>query len=324
MPPTPSVESYLNQGQRVTSTGRQERVTLNESVYQVITDRIVHLLEQGTIPWQKPWKSSDQAPQNFVSRKPYRGVNVFLLNCLGYASPYFLTFKQAQQLGGFVKKGEKGCPVVFWKWLEVEDKETHESKRIPFLRYFSVFNVTQCENIPAPNEETILSPAPAPSPIEAAEEIVQGMPQRPEIKSGLDRAFYSPRQDYVGMPAVQQFKGGEEYYSTLFHELTHATGHDSRLNRKGVSRSEGTLASFGSDPYAREELVAEMGSAFLCGEAGIVDRVIDNSAAYVASWLERLKNDSKLVVTAAAQAQKAADFILGKFQSEASEGTDQN
>jgi antirestriction protein ArdC len=223
-------------------------------------------------------------------------------------------------LSGHVKKGEKGCPVVFWKWLDVEDEETHETKRIPFLRYYSVFNVAQCENIPAPTQETILSPEP--SPIEAAEEIVANMPHRPEIKKGLDRAFYSPLQDFVGMPAAEQFKTGEEFYSVLFHELTHATGHGSRLNRKGVAGTEGNWSSFGSNPYAKEELVAEMGSAFLCGEAGILQRTIDNSAAYVASWLKRLKDDSKLVVQAAGAAQKAADFILGKHQGEATDETD--
>lgn len=193
------------------------------------------------------------------------------------------------------------------------------TKRIPFLRYYNVFNVAQCDGIELPSEETILSPEPRPSPIETAEAIVQGMPKRPEIRTGLDRAFYQPAADFVGMPSVEQFKSGEEYYSTLFHELTHATGHKSRLNRKGVADSEGNWSAFGSEPYSKEELCAEMGAAFLCGEAGIVERTVENSASYIASWLQRLKNDSKLVVTAAAQAQKAADYILGRHQGEASD-----
>lgn len=289
---------------------------MSESVYQVVTDRIISLLEKGTVPWHQPWHSSNQAPQNLVSRKPYRGINIFLLNALGYSSPYFLTFKQAQDLGGHVKRGEKGTPVVFWKWLDVEDEETHESKRVPFLKYYSVFNIAQCEGVEVP--VTILSPS-TPSPIQAAEQIVASMPNRPEIRTGLNRAFYSPAGDFVGMPSVHQFPKDEEYFSTLFHELTHSTGHESRLNRKGVAGSEGNWSSFGSEPYSKEELVAEMGAVFLCGEAGIVDRTLDNSAAYISSWLQRLKNDSKLVVQAAAQGQRAADFILGHHQGETTE-----
>ena len=138
------------------------------------------------------------------------------------------------------------------------------------------------------------------------------MPQRPVIRHGLDRAFYSPAADSVGMPSPERFETPENYYNVLFHELTHSTGHESRLNRKGVSGVGVERAAFGSQSYSKEELVAEMGAAFLCGRAGIVERTIDNSAAYVASWLERLKDDARLVVLAAAQAQKAADFILGR------------
>jgi antirestriction protein ArdC len=282
---------------------------MNESVYQVITSRIIGLLEKGVVPWQQPWQSTDHAPRNMVSGKPYRGINTFLLSALGYSSPFWLTFKQAQSLGGHVKQGEKGSPVIFWKWLDMENKDTGKTERIPFLRYSSVFNVAQCEGIEVP---TTGEPVREHSPVDAAENIVAGMPKRPEIKQGSNRAFYSPARDMIGMPALEQFGTTEHYYSVLFHELTHSTGHETRLNRKSVSRTEGTQASFGSDAYSREELVAEMGSAFLCGHAGIVERTIDNSAAYLASWLNRLKSDPKLVVQAAAQAQKAADFILGK------------
>ena len=138
------------------------------------------------------------------------------------------------------------------------------------------------------------------------------MPKRPEVKTGLDRAYYSPAGDFVGIPAAEQFRSGEDFYSVLFHELTHSTGHESRLNRKGMTGSEGEWSSFGSTPYAKEELVAEMGAAFLCGQVAIVERTLNNSASYVASWLQRLKDDRRLVVQAAAQAQKAADFILGR------------
>jgi antirestriction protein ArdC len=284
---------------------------MNNAVYQVITDRVIALLQQGTVPWHKPWAGSEQEPRNLISRKPYRGVNVFLLHSMAYQSPFWITFKQAQELGGNVRKGEKACPVVFWKWLDIEDKETGEGKRAPMLRYYSVFNSSQCDGIQdhIPAIENTNQPH---SPIAAAEGIVAGMPQRPVIKDGLSQAFYRPSEDFVGMPFLNQFESPEGYYDTLFHELTHSTGHESRLNRKGVSGTDGQWSSFGSTPYAKEELVAEMGAAFLCGQAGIVERTIDNSAAYVHSWLERLKDEVRLVVIAAAQAQKAADFILNK------------
>jgi antirestriction protein ArdC len=201
---------------------------------------------------------------------------------------------------------------VFWKWLDVDATGEATGKRsVPMLRYYSVFNVAQCDGVTAP---AIEGTDRAHSPIETAEQIVAAMPKRPEIRHGLDRAFYSPAVDSVGMPSPERFETPENYYSVLFHELTHSTGHESRLNRKGVSGSES--AGFGSQSYSKEELVAEMGAAFLCGRAGIVERTIDNSAAYVASWLERLKDDARLIVLAAAQAQKAADFILGASERE--------
>jgi antirestriction protein ArdC len=287
---------------------------MKATAYQVVTDRIIGLLEQGNVPWQKPWNGAELAPQNLVSRKPYRGVNLFLLHAMSYSSPYWLTFKQAQEMGAHVRKGEQGCPEVFWKWLDVEEQATGEMRRLPFLRYYSLFNVAQCNGIadhvpalPGGNRH-------AHKPIEEAERIVANMPKRPEIRHGLDRAFYSPSGDFVGLPPQEQFKSAED--SVLFHELTHSTGHESRLARKGVSGTDGEWSAFGSAPYAREELVAEMGAAFLCGQAGIVERTIENSAAYVASWLARLKDDAKLVVQAAAQAQKAADFILNVNHSE--------
>jgi antirestriction protein ArdC len=282
---------------------------MKADAYQVITDRVITLLEQGNIPWQKPWQSGQLLPQNLISRKAYRGVNVFLLHAMMYESPFWLTFNQAKELGGNVKRGEKACPVVFWKWLDVD--ENNERKRVPFLRYYSVFNIAQCEGIEAHVPETEQTKRQH-NPIEAGERIVSAMPSRPEIKHGLDRAYYSPGGDFVGMPSPEQFKSGEDYYSVLFHELTHSTGHESRLNRKGVSGADGQWSAFGSQSYSKEELVAEMGAAFLCGQAGIVERTLDNSAAYIKSWLSRLKDDARLVVQAAAQAQKAADFILDK------------
>jgi len=300
----------------VTRAG-SERVSMKADAYQVITDRVVALLEQGTIPWQKPWQGGDLMPRNLISRREYRGVNVFLLHAMSYQSPFWLTFKQANELGGTVRRGEKATPVVFWKWLDVE--EQGKAQRVPFLRYYSVFNVAQCEGIPSDKIPSLNGSQRQHSPIAEAERIVSVMPKRPEIKTGLDRAFYSPSGDFVGMPSAEQFRTGEDFYSVLFHELTHSTGHETRLNRKGITGTEGEWSAFGSTPYAKEELVAEMGAAFLCGQVGIVERTLNNSASYVASWLQRLRDDRRLVVQAAAQAQKAADFILGKTFADESE-----
>jgi len=286
---------------------------MKADAYQVITDRIVGLLEKGVVPWQKPWQGGGTMPRNLVSKREYRGVNVFLLHAMSYESPFWLTFNQAIELGGHVRKGERACPVVFWKWLEAEAPDQPTGKKtVPFLRYYSVFNVAQCEDIPQDKIPSLGSVTREHSPIAEAERIVSAMPKKPEIRHGGGRACYSPAFDRVEMPKPEAFVTSADYYSVLFHELTHSTGHESRLNRKGVAGSDGEWSAFGSTPYAREELVAEMGAAFLSGHAGIVERTLNNSAAYVASWLQRLKDDARLVVQAAAQAQKAADFILAK------------
>ena len=271
--------------------------------YERITERIVSLLEQGTVPWNKPRKVKTGLPRNLISKKPYRGINVFLLMAMSYESPHWLTFRQAIQLGGNVKKGEKSCPVVFWKRMKSEDEESDEPRKAPLLRLYHVFNVAQCEGLkdtPAVENGSFTSTKP--------EEIVVNMPQPPVIKHGMTRAYYSPREDCVGMPPRERFERTEDYYSTVFHELVHSTGHEKRLKRATVAEHNG----FGSDPYGKEELIAEMGAAFLCGQAEIAERTIDNSAAYINGWLERFRDDKMLIVQAAAQAQKATDFILGR------------
>jgi len=276
---------------------------MNAHIYEQITERIITLLSHGTVPWQKPWKARTGLPRNLVSGKPYRGINVFLLLAMSYESPFWLTFRQALQLGGNVRKGEKSSPVVFWKQSTVDDKETGEPQKLLLARYYHVFNVAQCDGLKT-------NPAPAAEAVNAIvhpDEIIAHMPQRPVIKHGMARAYYSPREDYVGLPSRERFTDAEGYYATVFHELVHATGHESRLNRATLTEKAG----FGSNPYCKEELIAEMGAAFLCGQAEIAERTIDNSAAYVKHWLEQLKNDRTLIVQAAAQAQKAADFILG-------------
>lgn len=277
------------------------------NVYEMINSRIMELLEQGTVPWKKPWQGTAAMPQNLVSKKAYRGVNSFLLACQPYGSPYWLTFKQCSELGGKVVKGSKSTPVVFWKMLDQntseQDVETTVTVSRFILKYYNVFNAEQCEGIttpPLPEPSTLFSP------IENAELIFLGMPCKPEIKYGGNRACYSPNLDYVQLPEKTAFNSPEEYYSTLFHELGHATGHAKRLARKSVLEP----SYFGSHEYSKEELVAEMGAAFLCGHAGIDNATIDNSAAYIQGWLKALKDDKTLLVHAAAQAQKAAEYIL--------------
>ncbi len=281
-------------------------------VYQSITTRILEQLQNGTVPWHKPWYGEEGSPQNLVSRKSYRGINVFLLAAMPHDSPFWLTYRQARQLGGTVRKGAKSTSVVFWKWIERRDAETGETDRIPLLRYYNVFNLEQCELPEGKVPERPAVPQNDFEPIERCERVVEAMPSKPTIRHDASAAFYRPGTDSVHIPKRERFDGAEEFYSTLFHELIHATGHQNRLNRPGICN----LSTFGSHPYSKEELVAEMGAAFLCGQTGIENRTIDNSAAYIAGWLRQLRNDRKLVIHAAAAAQKAADFILDRQFSE--------
>jgi antirestriction protein ArdC len=283
---------------------------MNTDTYELVTRRIIAKLEAGTIPWKHFASSPLAQPKNLVSKKPYRGINHFLLSGLKYGSEYWLTYKQAQDLGGFVKKGEKGELIVFWKFLDVEDKETGETKQIPFLRHYYVWDVEQCEGIDYAKlgEQTERTN----NPIETAERIIDGVPNLPRLViDGTPKAFYSPGEDFVHMTERSACVSDSAYYDTLFHELTHATGHKSRLDRM-----EGDTAwcKFGSKPYANEELVAEMGAAMLCAEAGIFQETEENSAAYIANWLTKLENDNRLVVHAATKAQKAADYILNQAE----------
>jgi len=288
-------------------------------VYAVITERIIEKLEAGCAPWRKPWRSIG-APRNLVSKKNYRGVNVWLLTAQGYTSPYWATLRQINELGGVVRKGEKSTPVVFWKIYrdgvkvsgggesepEASDAETHGKRRF-ILRYFSAFNTEQCE-LPA----TITAQLAIPErreldPINTCEKMLGEMPNPPEIVHAGDKAFYSPASDRVTLPPRSLFESAEEYWCTLWHEAGgHATGHPKRLNRESIKDA----APFGSPSYCREEAVAELTAAYLCGIAGIENRTLDNSAAYLAGWIRALRADCKLIVHAAAQAQKACDYVL--------------
>lgn len=273
------------------------------NAYDIITGRIIALLEQGTVPWHKPWTATTGIPQNLITKKPYRGINVFLLMSMRYASPFWLTFHQTSLLGGSVRKGEKSCPVVFWKPLTVKDDQSAEERKIPLLRLYHVFNLAQCDGLSFAPPPELFAPVGS-----KPDEIVSAMPNRPVIKHGMSYAFYSPTADEVGMPNRDCFDSDAGFYATLFHELVHSTGHASRLRRSTLMENTG----FGSAPYSREELIAELGSAFLCGHAGIGNRTIESSAAYLDGWLNKMKSDRTLIVQAAAQAQKAADYIISK------------
>jgi len=307
-------------------------------VYQAVTDRILEALAKGTVPWRKPWTGTDEVPYSLSSGKPYRGVNVLLLGLAGYGDSRWGTFKACkaaavdaarkagrtiieksgargpyfvevvdgveQPFKGGVRKGEKGTQIVLWKpvrkTFEKENGETEQGGYM-LLRFYTVFNAEQCDEIPE---------LPATEPIsefernERAEQVWDGYKLRPGLGHGGNRAFYNPSRDAVTMPEREQFVGSDEYYQTLFHELIHSTGHESRLDRLEP-------ATFGSDPYAKEELVAEVGASMLAGLCGMSTAAGDQSAAYIASWSSRFQQDPKLIVQAAAQAQKAADRILG-------------
>jgi antirestriction protein ArdC len=283
------------------------------TVYDTITDRIIEQLNSGVAPWHKPWLSyggQATAPRNLISQKPYRGINALLTLVSPYSSPFWLTYKQAAGIGGHVNAGEKSTPIVFWKFGKEEqaepDGEITTTKTWAMCRLYHVFNVDQC-TIPGLDLGKPELPDKTFNPIPICEKIVAEFAGKPPIHHAGDRAFYTPSRDTVTMPARESFDGPEEYYNTLFHELTHSTGHSSRLDREGIN-----VPHFFGDPvYSREELVAEMGAAFLSGHCGIENKTLNNSASYLQSWIKALRSDSKLVIVAAGAAQKAADLILG-------------
>ena len=291
------------------------------NVYQIVTDRIIGSLKEGIIPWEKPWQnptfSGGSFPRNFRTGKSYRGVNVFLLWGTRHTSPFWLTFKQALELGGNVRKGEKGSQIVFYKQLCSRENKTEEvpagrdgkttNERAPFvLTYYTVFNVEQCEGLTIPMVES--APIQSVSVSETCEAIVNGWATRPAIRTEVaseGRAYYRPNTDSVHLPARFRFIDTAHYYATLFHELVHSTGHESRLARAFGER-------FGDESYSKEELVAETGAAFLCALVGIATKHTEqNTTAYIQNWISKLEQDNRLIVQAAASAQRAVDLIVG-------------
>lgn len=275
-------------------------------IYEAVTNRIIDALEQGTIPWHQPWVGGSRLAVSYVTGKPYSLLNQMLLGKPGE----YLTFKQCQDKGGRVRKGEKSSLVVFWKWLKVEDEENGEEKEIPFLRYINVFHVSQCEGIEPKHTKDEPLPDVA-EDLAAANDVIYDYLGREDVKltrTHSGRAYYSPADDEVVLPMRQQFVSTADFYATTFHELVHSTGHASRLNRFSDNDK---AAAFGDANYSKEELVAEIGSAAILNRLGIeTASSFTNSAAYVQSWLKVLKNDKRMIVSAAGRAEKAVRLIM--------------
>ena len=285
---------------------------MSKSVYEMVTDRIIDQLENGVIPWEKPWTGVRSGAFNRVSKKSYSLLNQMILKHDGE----YATFKQWSDLGGHVRKGEKSEIVCFWKIYEKEeinDNGEKEIKKIPLLRYYNVFHISQVEGVEPLPKEKLNNDI---EPIEAADKIIIDYVTREHIdfqEMKSNKAFYSPASDKVVVPLKEQYQNINEYYSTTFHELTHSTGHKTRLDRL----ENGVVAAFGSETYSKEELVAEMGSANILNILGIeTQQTFKNSAAYIQNWLQVLKNDNKFIVSAASEAEKAVNFILGIDKSE--------
>lgn len=284
-----------------------------QNVYDIVTNRIIDLITNSNkLVWQRSWQGN-LAPMNYVSKKPYRGFNRMLCSHL-FDNPYFMTFNQIRKAGGKIIKGQKSVPIIYWNWLyldangkKVKD-EKDAVKKLPFLRYFNVFNATQIEGIDFvyPKIEKVSEK----KRIEKCEAVVKNLQDNKGLKidnEGKGRAFYRPSSDSVHLPLFKTFKSSEAYYSVMFHELVHWTGHSKRLNRELDTK----LCSFGDTDYSKEELVAEMGASFICEELQIANEQTNiNSAAYLKGWLGALKSDTKMLVQAGAKAQKAVDYIL--------------
>jgi len=275
-------------------------------VYQLVTNRIINLLEAGTVPWKQPWTDAG-VPMNLISKRPYRGINLWLLLSLNYERNLFLTWDQLKKLGGSVNKDEHGHVVIFWRNTNKPSEELGTDgfkKKGPMLRYYKVFNIAQCRDIPKDLIPELIKADL--DPILECEAIINAMPDSPLLIFKGKKAYYDVSKDHVVLPQLKSFKTSESYYSTLFHELVHSTGSEKRLGRKSITE----MAEFGSEPYSIEELIAELGAAYLSSFTGILDKGIENSVAYIQGWLEKLKNDKRFIVHASGQAQRATDHIL--------------
>lgn len=285
--------------------------------YDLVTQQILALLEKGTVPWRQPWRSS--CPTNLFTQREYRGVNVFLLACQGFKSPYWATEKQIESHGGEVRWGQIDEPSTIFVWhLSRDYTWTHsgysEIHPYTFIKAYEVFNFEQTQGL----DRFVPPPLPPFTPVGQAEELVVNMPQRPRLETDSRGAYYYPDKDVVTVPPRESFLPPEEYYSTLFHELIHATGHSARLKRRSLM----ILNRFGDHAYSQEELVAEMGAAMLCGVTGIAPTTINNSASYINFWAHKIQSDKLIIMRAANHAQRASDFIRGKLAATAPSAQD--
>ena len=276
-----------------------------QEIQDTISALVIDQLEKGIVPWRKPWTSAGYLPTSLTTGKTYGGINLLILSIVGadYSRPLWITYKECEKRGGNIKRGEKGTPIIKWSIYDKKDKETGETHKAFFLKEFIVFNIDQTEGL------TIAEPAKR-EPVSAPEGIAQllaNYESKPEIYHSVsDRAYYSPLLDSIHLPKVEQFTSAEEYALTLAHELTHSTGHESRLNR--FADEKDAPAIFGSPVYAKEELVADIGANMLLNHYGI-ETPLENSASYIAGWLKALNNDTSLILSASTKAQKAVDYM---------------
>ena len=285
-----------------------------KDIYTLVTNHIVAELERGVRPWHKPWNAEHAAGR--ISRPlrhngtPYNGINILMLwasaEMAGFHCPYWLTFKQALELGGHVRKGEKGSPVVYASTFtknETTDEGSEIEAEIPFLKQYTVFNACQVEGLPERYYELAQPPREIVERIEQADRFVEATGA--EIRTGGNQAYYAITSDYIQMPPIECFVDSEAHAATLAHELTHWTRHSSRLDRD-LGRKR-----FGDEGYAMEELVAELGAAFLCADLAITPSIREDHAAYIGNWLKVLKDDKRAIFTAASLASKAVDYLHG-------------
>ncbi len=280
------------------------------SIYETVTARILNQLAAGQVPWRKTWKTG--LPKSLATAKEYRGINILVLGCTEYTSPYWLTYREAQRQGGHVRKGQRATPVVYWKWRTLEElarraELTGQQQIAPCVPFVSaVFNLDQVEGVARPDDD--VQPR-LDDRVQLADQMLDVMPDKPEIVHAIiAQPAYSPRLDRVTLPHLSQFESADEYYATLFHELVHSSGHPRRLNR--FAEAEGDRV----EKYSFEELVAEFGAAFLCGFAGIQNPDTEMlQASYIEGWARVFRQDSRILVRAASAAQRAADFIRGKI-----------
>lgn len=284
---------------------------MSQKVYEAVTKSIIEKIEAGTLPWEKPW-SVNSMPTNLISRKPYRGFNIFSLMYTEFNSPYWMTFKQAKMLGGTIKRGSKASPVVFWNFRKFEEERNGKTteKTIPMARFYQVFNFEQTEGIELPEELRIKA---QPRIVALNTEAMSAASQyiskyRITLIHGGDAAYYNPMTDMIKMPPTGVFHTPEDYHATLFHECAHSTGIDGRLNR-GLSNP----TRHGTERYSKEELVAEFASSFLNAEFGLFNgKQLDKSAAYLKSWAKFIKDNPSTFISAANQGQRAAEFIMNR------------